>query len=528
MKHDLENSVGELTRLAELGQIFARHGLKNLGSLLGFMPVSENEPDTEDLRPASVVALLRDVGPVGIKLGQLLATRSDLFTQPWISAFGTLHDQVEPLPFDKIEPVIVSAWGSDWEREFAAFERNPIASASIAQTYVATLLDGSETIVKVRRPGMASRIEADMRLLTRLAGLAERRSSDIARYRPVEFLQTFAKNLAREMDLAAEARACERIGGYLEMLGVKTPEIHWELTGMTINVQEALVGKPASRHPATDPAGNARFAKRYADAVLRMILLNGEFHGDPHPGNVFWMEGNQVGFIDFGSVGFLSGARRQEIVRLIFAIANGQIDKVADLLLDWAGNPLVDRAQLVMDLDELIAEFSGTALAGIEFAAIFDRVFGLLRDYRLVLPPDLAILLRTLLTAEGFVRSLAPDYNIAEETKPIVMQLFAERFSIGAARDHLAKVRSGLLDFSASLPELIDNVASVARSGTIQVSIDPASLNHLTREEDRSTPVKGPVVAALIISAALLADQSLLLAGIVLAFAGIALIPRWN
>ena len=179
MKHDLENSVGELTRLAELGQIFARHGLKNLGSLLGFMPVSENEPDTEDLRPASVVALLRDVGPVGIKLGQLLATRSDLFTQPWISAFGTLHDQVEPLPFDKIEPVIVSAWGSDWEREFAAFERNPIASASIAQTYVATLLDGSETIVKIRRPGMASRIEADMRLLTRLAGLAERRSSDI-------------------------------------------------------------------------------------------------------------------------------------------------------------------------------------------------------------------------------------------------------------------------------------------------------------------------------------------------------------
>lgn len=270
------------------------------------------------------------------------------------------------------------------------------------------------------------------------------------------------------------------------------------------------------------------FAKRYADAVLRMILLNGEFHGDPHPGNVFWMEGNQVGFIDFGSVGFLSGARRQEIVRLIFAIANDQIDKVADLLLDWAGNPLVDRAQLAMDLDELIEEFRGTALAGIEFSAIFDRVFGLLREYRLVLPPDLAILLRTLLTAEGFVRSLAPDYNIAEETKPIVMQLFAERFSIGAARDHLAKVRSGLLDFSASLPELIENVASVARSGTIQVSIDPASLNHLTREEDRSTPVKGPVVAALIVSAALLADQSLLLAGIVLAFAGIALIPRWN
>jgi len=528
MKHDRENTVGELTRLAELGQIFARHGLKNLGSLLGIMPVSEKEPDPEDLRPASVVALLRDVGPVGIKLGQLLATRSDLFTQPWISAFGTLHDQVEPLPFDKIEPVIVSAWGSDWEREFAAFERKPIASASIAQTYVATLLDGSETIVKVRRPSMAARIEADMRLLIRLAGIAERRSSDIARYRPVEFLQTFGKNLAREMDLAAEARACERIGGYLEMLGVKTPAIHWELTGITINVQEAMTGMPASRRPTSVPAENARFAKNYADAVLRMILLNGEFHGDPHPGNVFWMEGSQVGFIDFGSVGFLSGARRQEIVRLIFAIANEQTDKVADLLLDWAGNPIVNRAQLVVDLDELIGEFRGTALAGIELAAIFNRVFKLLRDYRLVLPPDLAILLRVLLTAEGFVRSLAPDYNIAEETRPIVMQLFAERFSIGAARDHFTKVRSGLLDVTASLPDLIEHVASIARSGTIRVSLDPASLNHLTREGDRTTSVKGPLVAALIVSAAILADQSLVLSGIALALGAFALFRKWE
>ncbi len=345
MNQDRENTVGELTRLAELGQIFARHGLKNLGSALGISPVSKEAPDPRDLRPASVVALLRDIGPVGIKLGQLMATRSDLFTEQWITAFGTLHDQVEPLPFDQMEPVIVSAWGSDWECEFAAFDRYPIASASIAQTYVATLLDGSETIVKVRRPSMAARIEADMRLLIRLAGIAERRSSDIASYRPVEFLQTFGKNLAREMDLAAEARACERIGGFLEMLGVKTPAIHWELTGITINVQEAMTGMPASRYPTADPEENARFAKNYADAVLRMILLNGEFHGDPHPGNVFWMEGSQVGFIDFGSVGFLSGARRQEIVRLIFAIANEQTDKVADLLLDWAGNPIVNRAQ---------------------------------------------------------------------------------------------------------------------------------------------------------------------------------------
>ena len=181
------------------------------------MPVSEKEPDTEDLRPASVVALLRDVGPVGIKLGQPRDQKRSVYTT-LISAFGTLHDQVEPLPFDKIEPVIVSAWAATGN------VNSPLSREPDRPLYRTDLcrkpLDGRD-YREVRRPGMASRIEADMRLLTRLAGLAERRSSDIA-HRPVEFLQTFAKNLAGDGP-AAEARACERIGGYLEMLGVRRP-----------------------------------------------------------------------------------------------------------------------------------------------------------------------------------------------------------------------------------------------------------------------------------------------------------------
>jgi len=363
----------------------------------------------------------------------------------------------------------------------------------------------------------------------RLAGVAERRSSDIARYRPVEFLQTFGKNLTREMDLAAEARACERIGGYLETLGAKTPAIHWHLTGLRVNVQEHLPGMPASQiDRTTDTAQNAVFAKRYADAVLRMMILNGEFHGDPHPGNVFRMDAGQVGFIDFGAVGFLSGARRQEIVRLIFAIADEQAEDVADLLLDWADNPAVDRGQFAIDLGQLIEEFRGTVLSGIEFSVIFDRVFGLLREYSLVLPPDLAILLRTLLTAEGFVRAFAPDYNIAEETKPIVVELLSERFSFGATRNQLSKLRNRLFGLSASMPVLIDNVTAIARSGSIPVTIDPVSLEELRRPPQQNQLVKGPVVAALIVSSALMVDQSWVLAAITLTLALIALVRKWN
>ncbi|WP_422062362.1 ABC1 kinase family protein [Sphingopyxis sp.] len=524
-----DKPIGDIARAAEIGQILVRHGAKSLAGALGVIPHPAKSIDPGELRPAAVVALLRDIGPVGIKLGQLLATRSDLFSRSWIAAFATLHDQVSPVPFEEIEPILAASWGADWRGEFTQFDEQPLASASVAQTYSASLLDGADVIIKVRRPGTAARMEADVRLLSRLAAVAEDRSPEIARYRPVEFLRTFGRNLAWEMDLAAEARACERIGGYLDTLGIKTPTIHWELTGIRVNVQERLYGTPASALEAgsTDPRV-AAFARQYANAVLRMIILNGEFHGDPHPGNVFLIGEQDVGFIDFGSVGTLTKARREELVRLVMAIADEDTADVANVLLEWAGNPKVDRDGLTQNLDQLIGEFRGTVLSGIEFSHIFSRVFDLLRDYQLALPPDLAILLRTLLTAEGFARSFAPDYNIGEETRPIMLELFAERFSLGRNRANLKKVRRQLLALAAIMPDLLDNAAAIAKSGHVPVQIDPASFEKLAAIRRASQPVKGPVAAALIVSAALLANQSWVLASVAVALAGLVLLRKWR
>ncbi|MBC7285007.1 AarF/UbiB family protein [Hoeflea sp.] len=523
-----EKPIGTIARAAEIGQILVRHGAKNLAGALGLGPYPDAAIDPRELRPAAAVALLRDIGPVGIKLGQLLATRGDLFSEHWIAAFATLHDQVSPVAFTQIEPVLASSWGEDWRNDFARFDEQPLASASIAQTYSAALRDGTEVIVKVRRPGTAARMEADVRLLLRLAAIAEARSPEIARYRPAEFLRTFGRNLAWEMDLAAEARACERIGGYLQTIGVKTPAIHWELTGLRVNVQERLYGTPASSLAAR--AGEPRvagFARRYANAVLRMIILNGEFHGDPHPGNVFLIGEQDVGFIDFGSVGTLTKARREEIVSLVLAIGAEETGEVADILLGWAGNPKVDRDALATDLDQLIGEFRGTVLSGIEFSAIFSRVFDLLREYQLVLPPDLAILLRTLLTAEGFVRALAPDYNIAAETRPIMMELFAERFSVRGARSGLKTFRRQLLALSALLPDMLTHARAIAKSGHLPVQLDPASVERLAATRHQGQSIKGPVAAGFIVSAALLADQSWWLAGASLALAALVVLRKW-
>ncbi|WP_224199267.1 MULTISPECIES: ABC1 kinase family protein [Pacificimonas] len=325
--------MGEVARLAELGRIFVRHGAGNLAAALGLAGPAEGNLDADRLRPAATVALLRDIGPVGVKLGQLLATRGDLFSQEWIAAFASLHDQVEPIAFELIEPVLIDSWGDKWATAFRTFERTPLASTSIAQTYPATLNDGTDVIVKVRRPGTAARLRADIRLLTHLASLAESRSERIARYRPVEFLRQFGRNLAWELDLAAEARACERIGSLLQTLRVATPAIYWELTSLGVNVQQRFQGVSAAQLNVQMPeARKAAFARRYADTVLRMIIFNGEFHGDPHQGNVSLLDEADLGFIDFGSVGTLTRTRRREVVRLILAVS---CDRLPPTTISW-------------------------------------------------------------------------------------------------------------------------------------------------------------------------------------------------
>ena len=155
-------------------------------------------------------------------------------------------------------------------------------------------------------------------------------------------------------------------------------------------------------------------------------------------------------------------------------------------------------------------------------------MFDLLRDYQLALPPDLAILLRTLLTAEGFARSFAPGYNIGEETRPIMLELFAERFSLGRNQPNLKKVRRKLLALAAVMPDLLDNAAVIAKSGYVPVQIDPASFERLAAIRRASQPVKGPVAAALIVSAALLANQSWVLASVAVALAGLVLLRKWR
>lgn len=525
---DREPLLNERERLAQILVLFGRHGVRGVAGLLG-RGQGREEP-VENVRPEAVVALMRDLGPVAVKFGQILAMRSDLLESEWTSALSTLQDRLPPLPFETLRPLVEEAIGGPLASAFVSFDEVALAAASIAQVHAATLIGGRKVIVKIRRPGIERLVDADLRILRRLARLAERRLPAVARLKPDELLRQLGENLAREMDLGAEARSSASIGAFLATLGVRTAAFEWELTGRRVNIQERLRGVPAGNLQAARSADVPlpAMAHSYAQAVLRMIVINGEFHADPHPGNVFFLEDGSLAFIDFGSVGTLRPQRREELVRLGLAVAVDDMASLVDVLMAWAGDPAVDRRALEHDIAEIIGPLRSVPLGQIDLAELFRPVFTVLRRHHLALPPDLVLVLRTLLTAESFVRRMDPSFHIASELRPLAAELIRERASPQRLKAEGLRLLGALGRAALSTPGLVGQLERFARTGTVPVSLPSGDLERLrSGRHGRRDGDPNVLPAALTVSAAILYSSEPRLAAVAAAAGLVLVVVNW-
>jgi len=499
-------TLSDSRRLAQVIGILGRHGLNGLSASLG---IGRSRGDVAPPRPDAVVSALREIGPVAVKFGQVLAMRSDMLPPEWTTALATLQDRVPAVPFAEVQHSLEAALGAPVSDCFEYLDEMPLAAGSIAQVHAAVRRDGAPVIIKIRRPGIEEIVDADLRLLRRLARLAQRVNPAIARQRPDELLRFFAESLDREMDLSAEGNASDEIGAFLAGFGVETARFDWEATGRSINIQERVDGLPATELEQLRAAGidMAQVARTYAQAVLQMIVINGRFHADPHPGNILIRTDGTVVFIDFGAVGTLLPHRRDELVDLSLAIAGEDTATLARILLRWAGDPAVDREALARALAGLIDRFKASVLDQIDLGEVFADVFRLLREFELSLPPDLALMLRTLLTAEGFVRRIDPRFDIGAELAPIARQLLRERAGFGELRDKARRTAALLGRAALNAPELVLALEKIVRSGRLPISLDRRDLQFLA-SGSRQRPLAGHHVisAALVIAAAILLE----------------------
>jgi ubiquinone biosynthesis protein len=433
--------MGDLPRLHEITSVFIRHGLGDIVRRIGIANVLERagqilnwgaKVESERLMPATRLRMaLEDLGPTFVKLGQVMATRVDLLPPAWIAELEKLHSEVPPSPFEALLPELERALGRSPFEVFRDLETTAQGSASIAQVHRAKLQDGTPVVLKIRRPGVRAKVDADLRILLRLAELIESEIPESRRYRPIEIAGQYARSLERELDLGIEARNLERFGtSFAGHPYVVIPKVYPEWTSETLNVQEHIVGIPGTDLAAVKAAGldPKLLAARGANTILKMILVDGFFHADPHPGNVFYLPENRMAVIDFGMVGRLSPVRRNQVIDLMAGLARMDEDAMLDTLLDWAGDAVVDEAQLAADVNELVFEFEGMPLKDIRIGTLLRRFAAIIREHSIVMPSDLALMFKAMITMEGLGRQYDPDFHVLDHLAPLLRRAIAARY----------------------------------------------------------------------------------------------------
>ena len=498
LRHTL-GMMRELPRLHEITSVFIRHGLGDFVQRIGVAGILERAGQilrwgeaAESVRlepPQRVRLALEELGPAFVKLGQVMATRVDLFPPSWIAEFEKLHAAAAPVPFEELLPELERSLGRSPFEAFRDIETTAFAAASIAQVHRARLQDGTAVVLKVRRPGVRAKVEADLRLLTRVAELLEAEMPEARRYRPVEIAAQFRRSLEREIDFATETRNVERFAkNFAGDPHVIIPKVYPEYTSDTLLVQERVEGIRASDPAAVEAAGLDRriLAARGTQAFLKQILIHGFFHADPHPGNVIFLPDHRMVIIDFGMVGRLSPQRRSQVIDLLAGLARMEQEPMLDVLLDWAGDAYVDEAKLAADVNELVFEYQDVPLKDIRIASVVRQFSAIVREHSIVLPADLAMMFKALITLEGLGRQYDPEVHIIDHLAPLLRDALDQRTQ---PAELVRRGRSALAEFLnlvGSVPRDFARLLREARRGKTRLDLDLKRLDQFGAQVERS------------------------------------------
>ena len=492
---------GDVVRRLGLG-----HALESAGKVLHWKYAAH----TASLEPHQRARhALERLGPTFVKLGQIMATRVDLFPAEWIAEFELLQDCAPPAEYEKILAQLEEDLGQPPEEVFDFFDPEPIAAASIAQVHRARLKDGSEVVVKVRRPDIKRTVEADLHLMERLAQIANRDNPETQRFRPKEVVHQFTLSLRRELDLAHECRNAARIA---ENLGddehIVVPKIYWQWTSERVNVQEYIDGIPGRDLVAFHNAGldAALVAGRGARAVLKTVLVDGFFHADPHPGNIFFLPDNTIAMIDFGMVGHLAEERRFQVIELLHGMVERDSSSVCEVLLDWSHNMNVPSERLIADICAFLDQYHGMPLGKVNLPDMLRDMMTMLRENQLALPSDLSMMFKVFLTLDGFCRQLNPDFDLVAEARPFVRQALILRYTPGEVAKRGWKGLAGAMDLLTGLPKDLRRLMRAARRGSLRVHIDIEELDRFGERLDRAVSrlTIGMITASFIIGTSIM------------------------
>jgi ubiquinone biosynthesis protein len=499
-------------RYRQIGEVLARHGLGYVASVTGlgrWLPfhhgmLGHKRRDDPYTTPEHLRLALEELGPTFIKLGQLLSTRSDLLPSNYLFELSKLQDGAPPVAATVIRELIEHELGAPVGELFAAFESEPLASASIGQAHAAILHDGTSVVVKVRRPDVISAINTDLEILHNVVNQASRHWEAAADYNLTGLVSEFAHTLRDELDYLQEGRNAERFAhNFSSNPDVHIPQVFWATTTSRVLTLERIVGTKVDDLDALDNAGLDReaLAKRAAGVAVTMVFDDGFFHADPHPGNLFIEPAGQIGLIDFGMVGEVDDTLREQLGTLLTALTGSTADRLADALLELSVvKRSVDRDQLHADLTEFMSLYQGRRIGEIAIGPLITRGLALLRNYHLQLPRDVPLLLKFLLMVEGMGVQLDPQFNLGELLKPYAQRAAMAHLSPEALAKLFARSGRDAAELALDLPRYLRRLLRQIDTSGVEVHVRAADLDSTLSRIERigNRLVAGMIAAAFI------------------------------
>ncbi len=475
-------------RLAEIAAVLGKYGLADLfgGFKYAWFQDRLISADGQSLtagvtQAARVRMALTELGTTFIKLGQMLSTRADLLGPELTEELSQLQANVPPDAASVARATIEKELGQPIEQLFASFDDEPLAAASVAQVHAAWLHTGQSVVVKVRRAGVAEQAATDVEIVQALAELLETHSPALRAYQPLAVVRQFRRTLLRELDFTYERQNQEEFGrNFADDPTVRIPDVFSDLCSHQVVTMEHLEGIIGVDIETLKQSGEdlGEFAKRGANMYLEMVFRDGFYHADPHPGNLILLPGNIVGVIDCGMVGRIDEDLRDEVEALLLGIVENDSELVAEQVLRLGAVPSdCLREKLRADLQDFMADYTGHPLNEIHVGAALSNLVEIIRNHHIVLPPALALLLKTIIVLKGTSRRFSPDVSLAELMQPYCSRLMLRRLSPSRLAKRARRTFRVWDRLLTALPRDLTDLLARFRDGSLTVHLDHRHLD---------------------------------------------------
>ena len=514
------STIKNINRLRQILNILIRHGFGELVSQLHIFRIyiigkRFFTPKAEDVRshrstPERLRLALEELGPTFVKLGQLMSTRADWFPDEWSTEFKKLQDKVPPFPFEQVRELVEKELGKPLTEVYASFDITPVASASIAQVHFATLKDGRELAVKVRRPEIGKILDSDISIMYVIANLIVKYVPDWARFRPVEVVREFHKTIRQELDFTIEATRADRFRrNFKDDPEAYFPRVYWEYSSKKVLTMERISGIPIDEAEALKDAGFdlKEIAERGVRVFFRQALGDGFFHADMHPGNVFVGSKGEIIHVDFGIVGQIDDELRTYLARLLYYLMKRDFKAMAKIHRDMGLiGPNVDIREFEDALIDIAEPIFGKPLAEINVSALLWKLIETAKRFDMHMQPNLLLLQKSMVVVEGVGRELYPKLNVWAVARPFIFKLMKKSIDPKAAVKKGYDTMIEMAEFTATLPSQLTSVFNKVINDRLRIEFAHLNLDELNARIDKTGDrlVYGMVVAALIVGSSII------------------------